>query len=246
MLREALIIALPLLAIGIAPARAAEVSVMSGAAIEAGLVVAAEAFRRETGNTLKITFATTPEMRRRVGGGETPDIVIAPPTLLDELTQSGRVDGAARVPVGRVGVGIAIRKGGPRPDVSTTDALRRAILDADSVVFNRASSGLYVEQLLARLGLAEQIAEKIKRYGGTDMVEPLAHGTGREFGFMPVAEILHMRDHGIELVAPLPADVQHYTSYAAAPASASNAARDFIRFLATPAAKKIFVSAGIE
>ena len=78
------------------------------------------------------------------------------------------------------------------------------------------------------------------------MVDPLVNGKGKEIGFMPVAEILHFRDRGMQLVGPLPADVQHYTSYAAAPASKSSVALNFVRFLGTPAAKEIFVSAGIE
>lgn len=246
MLKQILILAVPTLSAAISSALATEVTVMSGAAVEAGLVVAADAFRKQTGNDVKITFATTPEIRRRVGAGEMPDVVIAPPSLLDELAKSGKVDGVARVLVGRVGVGIAIRRGAPKPDVSTTDALKRAVLNADLVIYNRASSGLYVERLLQRLGVADQIAQKTKRYSGTDMVDPLINGKGKEIGFMPVAEILHFRDKGMELVGPLPAEIQNYTSYAAAPASRSNIALDFVRFLGTPTAKDIFVSAGIE
>ena len=208
-----------MLSVAIFPALATEVTVMSGQAIEAGLVVAVDAFRQQTGNNVKITYATTPQMRQRIGAGETPDVVIAPPALLDELAKAGKIDGGARVPVGRVGVGVAVRKGVPKPDVSTIDAFKRAVLDADSVIYNRASSGLYVEGLLQRLGLAEQIQAKTKRYAGTDMVDPLIHGKGNEIGFMPVAEILHFHDRGMELAGPLPAELQHYTSYAAAPAA---------------------------
>jgi molybdate transport system substrate-binding protein len=181
-----------------------------------------------------------------VGAGATPDVVIAPHAALDELVESGTVDRAARVSLGRVGVGVVIRDGAPKPDVSTTDALKRAVLDADAVIYNRASSGLYVEGLLQRLGLAEHIQAKTKRYTGTDMVEPLAKGKGKEIGFMPVAQILNCRDRGLQLVGPLPADIQNYTRYAAAPASESEGGLAFVRFLGTAEAKGIFVSAGIE
>jgi molybdate transport system substrate-binding protein len=246
MLKQVLVLALPALSAAISPALAVEIKVLSGAAVEPGLVVAAEAFRKQTGNSVKITFATTPEIRRRVGAGETTDVVIAPPAALDELAKSGKVDGTALVPVGRVGVGVVIREGAPKPDISTTDALKRAVLDADSVIYNRASSGLFVEGLLQRLGLAEQIQAKTKRYAGTDMIEPLISGKGKEIGFMPVAEILHFRGRGLQLVGPLPADIQNYTSYAAAPASKSEVALAFVRFLETPVAKSIFVTAGVE
>ena len=230
----------------ISPARATQITVMSGAAVEAGLAVAAEAFRQQTGNNVQIVYATTPEILRRIGAGETPDVVIATPAALDDLVKSGKIEGTARVPVGRVGIGVAIREGAPKPDVSTTDALKRAVLDADSVIYNRASSGLFVESLLQRLGLAEQIQGKTKRYAGTDMIEPLIKGKGNEIGFMPVAEILHFRNRGLQLAGPLPEDVQNYTSYAAQPASKSAVAMAFVRFLETPESKGIFAAAGIE
>jgi molybdate transport system substrate-binding protein len=246
MFKQVLILALPVLSIAISSALAGEVRIMSGQAIEAGLVVAVDAFRKQTGNDVKIAYATTPQMRQRLAAGETPDVVIAPPALLDELTRAGKIDGTAQVPVGRVGVGVAVRRGAPKPDISTVDALKRAILDADSVIYNRASSGLYVETLMQRLGVADQIQAKTRRYAGTDMVDPLVNGSGKEIGFMPVAEIMHLRDRGMELVGPLPAEVQSYTSYSAAPLSKAQIALGFVAFLATPAAKQIFHAAGID
>jgi len=227
-------------------ALATEINVLSGAAVEPGLVTAADLFRERAGHSVKITFATTPEIRRLIGAGATPDVVIAPHGALDELVKSGTVDGAARVSLGRVGVGVVIRDGAPKPDISTTDALKRAVLDADAVIYNRASSGLYVEGLLQRLGLAEHIQSKTKRYSGTDMVEPLANGKGKEIGFMPVAQILNCRGRGLQFVGPLPADIQNYTRYAAEPAPKSEGGLAFVRFLGTAEVKRIFASAGIE
>jgi molybdate transport system substrate-binding protein len=223
-----------------------EISVLSGAAVEPGLVAAVELFRKQTGHDVTITFATTPEMRRLVGAGAAPDVWIAPPEALDEFAKSGKVDPAARVLLGRVGVGVVVRDGAPKPDVSTTDALKRAVLDADSVIYNRASSGLYVEALLQRLGLAEQTAAKTRRYTGTDMIEPLIKGQGKEIGFMPVVQILNWRGRGLQLAGPLPADIQHHTTYAAAAAPQSEGGRTFVRFLGTPDAKDMFARAGVE
>jgi len=229
----------------VSPAFALDINVLSGAAVEPGLLAAADVFRKRTGNNVKITFATTPEIRRLVGAGETPDVVIAPHAALDELAKSGKVAGAERVSLGRVGIGVVIRDGAPKPDVSTIDALKRAVLDADSVIYNRASSGLYVEALLQRLGLAEQIQTTTKRYTGTDMIEPLIKGQGKEIGFMPVVQILNWRGRGLQLVGPLPADIQNYTSYAAEPAPKSEGGLTFVRFLGTAESKAIFVAAGI-
>jgi molybdate transport system substrate-binding protein len=225
---------------------AVEINVLSGAAVEPGLHAAADIFRQQAGNRIKITFATTPEMRRLVGEGIAPDVWIAPPAALDEFAKSGRIDLATRVLLGRVGVGVVIRDGARKPDVSTVDALKRAVLDADAVIYNRASSGLYVEALLQRLGLAEQIRAKTRRYIGTDMIGPLINGKGNEIGFMPVVQILNWRGRGLELAGPLPADIQHHTTYAAAPASGSASGLGFVRFLGTADAKAVFARAGVE
>ena len=222
------------------------INVLSGAAVEPALISAADIFRKRTGNMVKITFATTPEIRRLVGAGATPDAVIVPPAALDELARSGTIDGSARVSLGRVGIGIVVREGAPKPDVSTTDALKRAVLDADAVIYNRASSGLYVEGLLQQLGLAEQVRTQTKRYTGTDMIEPLIHGKGNEIGFLPLVQILNFRGRGLQLAGPLPADIQNYTTYAAAPAPKSEGGIAFVRFLGTSEARGIFAGVGIE
>jgi len=181
-----------------------------------------------------------------VGAGETPDVVVAPPSVLDEIAKSGKFDNTARVEVGRVGIGVAVRDGAPKPDISTIDAFKRAVLDADSLVYNRASTGLFVEGLLQRLGLAEQTKAKTTRYAGSEMLERVVNGTGKELAFSPVTEILLYRGKGLQLVGPLPAEIQNFTAYAAQPVLQSKAALAFVRFLATPAAKTIFVAAGIE
>jgi len=228
------------------PAFATEVHVLSGGAVEPGLVIAADAFRKETGNEVKISFATAPEIRRRLDAGETSDVVIAPPAVLDEVTKSGKLDNQARVEVGRVGIGVAVRDGVPKPDISTTEAFKRAVLDAGSLIYNRASSGLFVEGLLQRLGLAEQVQAKTMRYAGSEMLEHVINGKGKELALSPVTEILLYRGKGLQLVGLLPAEIQNFTAYAAEPASRSEAGLAFVRFLGTPAAKAIFVAAGVE
>src|SRR6266849_2777676 len=134
--RVLLTIALGLVAA--APAFAAEINIISAGAVEPGIVAAADAFRKETGAEVKIKFATAPAIQQRVGGGEAADVVIAPPALIEELAKAGKLDGSGRAPVGRVGVGVLVRNGAAKPDVSSTDALKGVLLDAQSVVYNKA------------------------------------------------------------------------------------------------------------
>jgi molybdate transport system substrate-binding protein len=228
------------------PALAAEISVLSGGAVEPGVVAAAEAFRKATGNDVKINFAPAPEIRKRVGAGVTPDVVIAPLAVLDDFVKSGKLDGKTRVSVGRVGIGVAVREGAPKPDISTTDAFKRSVLEADSLVYNLASSGLIVEALLQRLGLAEQTKAKTTRYPGSETMEHVIKGKGKELGLSPMTEILLHRGKGLQLVGPLPAEIQSFTAYAAEAASRSEAAVAFVQFLGKPEAKAMFVAAGIE
>jgi molybdate transport system substrate-binding protein len=233
-----------------APALAAEINVLSAGAVEPGVTAVAEAFRKETGTEVRVKFATAPAIRERVGKGEAADVVIAPPALIDELAKAGKLDGAARAAVGRVGVGVVIRDGAAKPDVSSIDALKRALLDAQSVVYNKASTGLYLDKLFDRLGVGGEVRAKETRYAdGAAVMEHVIHGKGKEIGFGAITEIRLYGGKGAQFVAPLPPEAQNYTSYAAAP-SAAPANRDgaaaFVKFLASPAARAAFQAKGVE
>ncbi len=230
-------------------AGAAEIRVLSAGAIEPGLKAAAAAYKREAGIEVRITFATAPQLRKRVGDGEAADVVIAPPAVIEEFARDGRV-AQLRAGVGRVGLGVAVRPDAPLPDISNAAALQRSVIDAESLVFNTASTGLYFEGLLKKMGVYEAVQTKTTRYpDGASVMEHLLKGKGREVGFGPITEILLYRDKGLRLVGPLPADAQNYTNYTAAPMSAAanaDAAAAFVRYLASPASKALFIAAGIE
>jgi len=228
---------------------AAEITVLSGGAVEPGLHAAAHAFEKQTGHTVKITFNTTPQIRKRVGAGETFDVVIAPPAAVKDFTAAGKVE-AGGVDIGKVGMGVVIRPGAPVPDIANAEAIKRAVLEAETIVFNRASSGLYFEGLLKKMGVYGQIEARAARYAtGAEVMEHVLKGKGKEVGFGPITEILQYRDKGLRLVGPLPAEIQNYTSYTAVAMSAGAnkaEAQELVRYLGGPAGKKLFVAAGIE
>jgi len=228
---------------------AAEITVISGGAIEPGLKAAAAAFEKETGHKVKITFNTTPQMRKRVAAGDTFDVIIAPPAAVKEMASAGKVD-AGGVDVGRVGSGVAVRPGAPVPAIATADDIKKAVLEAESIVFNRASTGLYFENLLKKWGIYEQIEGKAARYTtGAEVMKHVLKGKGREVGFGPITEILLEKEHGLILVGPFPPEIQNYTSYIAVSMSAGtqkDAAQALVKFLGGPVGKPLFVAAGIE
>jgi molybdate transport system substrate-binding protein len=246
MKRYALLVLLATASLG---AAAAEITVLSGGAIEPGLHAAAAAFEKQTQHTVKITFNTTPQSVKRVSGGEKFDVVILPPGALKQLAAAGKVEEGG-VTVGRVGLGVLVRTGAPVPDISSTEAIKRTVLEAESMTFNRASTGIYFENLLKKLGIWAEAEPKTTRYAdGASVMEHIIKGKGKEVGFAAITEILLYKDKGVRYVGPLPADIQNYTTYVATPmAGGANAelAQEFARFLGGPVGKPLFVAAGIE
>ena len=227
-----------------------QVRVISPSAMHSSLDLLVEAWRKRSADEIKLTFETAPMLPKRLAAGEVVDIIIVPPDRMEEVVKLGKANPNGQFVLGRVGVGVLIRADAPVPDISTTEALKRSVLAADSVVFNRASSGLYVERLMEKLGLAEGIKAKTVRH--RDAQEQFTHilnGKGREIGFGGLTEIVRWRDRGLKLVGPLPSDIQNYTVYTAALAAEPQnpvAARAFFEFLASPAAKAILKSNGVD
>ncbi len=230
-------------------AQAADITVISGGAIEPGLRAAAAAFEKQTGHKVKITFNTTPQMRKRVAAGDAFDVIIAPPAAVKDFTAAGKVE-AGGVDVGRVGSGVAVRPGAPVPAIATVDDIKKTVLEAESIVFNTATTGLYFENLLKKWGIYEQVQGKAVRYTtGAEVMKHALKGKGREVAFGPITEILLEKEHGLILVGPFPPEIQNYTSYIAVPMSAGtqkNLAQELVKFLGGPAGKPLFVAAGIE
>jgi molybdate transport system substrate-binding protein len=224
-------------------------TVLSAGAVEPGLVAAVAAFQRDTGRTVTVTFNTAPEIRARIDGGEVFSVLVAPPAVLGELAKTGKL-GAERADLGRVGLGVAVRDGAPVPDIASADALRQSVLAAESLVFNRASTGIYFEGLLKKIGIYAQVEPKTTRYAdGEAVFEHVLKGKGREIGVGAITEILLFREKGLRFVGPLPADVQNYTAYVAAPmtgGAGAEAARTLVAFLGSPSGKAHFTAAGIE
>ena len=219
---------------------------LSAGAVEPGLRAALALYDQP----VAVTFNTAPQIRSRVEEkGEKFDVVIVPPGVMDAFAAAGRVE-SERVMLGRVGQGIAVRPDAPLPDVSSVAALKRALLEAESVVFNRATGGQYIESMLRRIGVYGDIERKTTRYASAaEVMDHLLRGTRREVGFAPMTEIMLYEVKGLRFVGPLPAEVQHYNAYVASPmrgAANAPAAAALVKFLGTTPAKAALAAGGVE
>lgn len=232
-------------------APAAELQVLSVGSINPGLANNGEQFKKDTGNQVTIQVDTAPGLSRRLRAGESADILIATADVIEEAVKAGKVVAGTRMLVARVGVGVTVRKGATRPDVKTPASLKQALEGADSIVYNEGSSGLYLDRLFAQMGIAEKLKSKTTRYpNGGQVAQHIVNGKGNEIGFLPVSYIMtNAASMGIQFVGPLPGDTQNYTAYEAVVmtgSKAQDAARDFIKYLGTAPAKKIFAASGVD
>ena len=225
--------------------------VLSAGAVKRGVAQVCKDFERATGTPVSIEFDSAPKLRKRVGAGETADVIVVPPALMDEFDKQGRIDAASRGFVGRSRMGVVVHKRAPSPDVSDTAAFRRALAGAAAVVHNKASSGLYSAKLLEKLGLDKKLGERIVIVeSGSAVMQAVADKGPGAIGLAQISEVMVMIDKGcaVKLVAPLPDEIQNVTNYDAAAFAASGshkAARELAASLASDAAKKVFAATGI-
>lgn len=227
------------------------IRVLSAAAVRQGLASLVESFGAETGTEVNLTFTTGPNIRERLEAGtDVAEVIVAPEELIDALAGKGRVLGDGVAKLGGVEAGIAIKTGTPVPDISTAGALRAALLKADAVVFNKASSGDFIAQMIAGLGVAEEIAAHVQRFeDGAEAMRFLAAAEGdNALGFGQSTGLKIHEPMGITVIGPLPADIGKVTTYVAAtaPEAADPAeARALIAFLTNDAGRKVFRETGV-
>lgn len=232
--------------------RAADIMVLSAGALEAGLPALAGAYGKAHGHTIRVEIATPPAIRRRLVAGARADVLIVPPGVLEDKAIAPRIEQATGRVIGRAGVGIAVHVDAPAPTIDSADAVKAALLAADSVVYNTASTGTYFVKLIERLGIAEPVKAKATIYAsGQEVMAHVAKGAqGRgELGIGPITEINLYVGKGVRLVGPLPPEIQNHTSYVAAVMSggvAPTVAADFIAFLSSPSSRAAFAATGLD
>jgi molybdate transport system substrate-binding protein len=227
---------------------AAEIKVLASNGVKAALQDLAPAFERDAGHKLNIEFGVAAPLKRQIEGGAPFDLAILTEAGIADLAKQGKVDPATRTNIARSGVGIGIRAGAPRPDISSTDALKRTLLAAKSVSWAKeGASGVYFASVLKRIGIADQVMPKaILAPSGADVGALLVSGKA-ELGALLVNELMAVR--GVEVVGPLPPELQSYTTFTTGVSSGSKdaaTAKALIKFLSSPAAGAVFKSKGQE
>src|ERR1700736_1048901 len=234
------------------PASAAEVRVMISGGLTAAYKALVPEFERLTGN--KVVTAYGPSMGTTVNAipvrlerGEPADVLIMVGYALGDLIKQGKVIADSRVDLVRSPIGIAVKSGAPKPDISSAEAVKHALLAAKSIAYSDSASGVYVStEMFQRLGIADAMKDKAKKIPAEPVAGVVARGDA-EIGFQQISEMLPVP--GVDIVGPLPADLQNITVFSAGIATVSkepDAGRALIKFLASPAARDAIIKSGME
>jgi molybdate transport system substrate-binding protein len=226
---------------------AVEITVLSSNGMHPVMHEMMPEFERATACKILTHYATGNKILKRVQGGETADVLIAPAPVIDELIRRRRVEDRTCVNLARSQVGLAVRAGAPRPEIGSVDALKQALLRAKSVTYTgTGASGIHFANILERLGISDAIKQKARIPAGGLVGELVARGEA-DIAVQQISELMTVA--GIDLVGPLPAEVQNTTLLVAGVFTASphaDAAQALIAFLSTPAAARVFKANGME
>jgi len=199
----------------------AAIKVLTTRAIATVLNEAGAEFEQITGHKLNVTTDIAIRMVRRIQAGESFDVLVASPEQIDTLIEEGKIIAETRTNLARSGIGVEVRAGALKPDISSVEALKRALLDAKSVAYlKEGQSGIYLAALIERLGLTEALKSKVVRPDSDTVSELVAKGEV-ELGLVVITQIL--TTHGVELVGPLPPELQSYIVFTAGVSTNSRA-----------------------
>lgn len=228
-------------------ATAAEIKVLSSNAIKEAYLELVPGFERATEHKVATIWAGTVEIMKRMQAGETFDLIIMAGPSLDELVKLGKIVPGSRVDLVRSGVGVAVRAGAPKPDISSSDAVKKALLAARSIGFSTGPSGVYLAGLFQRMGIADEIKPKLKQVPPGVPVGTIIASGEAEIGFQQMSELIHVA--GIDYLGPLPADIQRITVFSGGihtGAKQADAAKALVKFLTAPAAVPVIKKHGLE
>jgi len=235
---------------GAGRAEAVDLQVLSAGAMRSIVTELAAAYEKETGTTVKLTFGTVGVIKAKLADGAPADVVIMTQEAMQEMARQGAVVEGSWTAIGRTGIGVGVRDGAPKPDISNSESLKRTLLATKSLTYvdpaQGGTSGIHFAGVLQRLGIADAVKSKTTLVPGGYPAELVAKGEV-EMVVHQISEIIPVK--GVTLVGPLPKDLQKITVYAAGVTVASASqpvSRTFVTFLARPAFKPKLAAAGLD
>ncbi|MEI7805545.1 MAG: molybdate ABC transporter substrate-binding protein [Hyphomicrobiales bacterium] len=231
-------------------ANAAEIKILTAGAFKQVVLALVPDFEKQTGHKVTVDNGTAGELSKRIEGGEAFDVAVITPGVVDDLAKKGKIAEGSRVALASVGVGVMVKAGAPAPDVSTVDAFKRALVNAKTVAYidpaSGGSSGVYLDKLFEKLGVADVVRPKAKLKRGGYVADLIVSGEA-ELGIHQISEIVPVKE--VTLVGPLPKEIQNSTTYAAglsASTKEGDAAKALIKALSGPAAAAVLKSKGMD
>lgn len=229
-------------------AGAAEIKVISSVGVKLALEKLTPQFEKASGHKLNVIYGTSVPLFRKIEAGETFDAVILTPQMVDDLAKKGRVGAGTATPFAKIGIGVAIKSGAPKPALATADDLKAALTKAKAISYSKEGlSGTVMAKVIDRLGLTAQLKDRTILETRSGMAAaPVAEGKA-DLGFTLISEILPIQ--GVQLAGPLPAEVQTYVLFSGGIASGfkdAAAAKALFDFFKSPAARPALDAAGIE
>ena len=222
-----------------------EIKVLSSLAHREAYLELVPQFEKMTSNKVSTTWAGTNDIMKRLAAGEIFDLVIVSSSSVDELIKQGKV--AGRVDLAKTGIGVAVRAGSLKPDISSGASVKNALLAAMSVGYSTGPSGVYLMGMFQSMGIADEVKAKTRQVPSGGTVGPIIASGEAEIGFQQVSELVHIP--GVEFVGPLPAEVQHVTVFSCAVQTAGknpDAARDLVKHLTAKSADAVFKKHGLD
>lgn len=231
-------------------ASAAELKVYSTIGVQAAMEELAPAFEKQSGDKLVFTFNTAAALTKRIQAGEHADAMILTRQNLETLAKENKVSGHI-TPVASSGISVVVKSGAPKPDISTPDALKATLLKAKTIAYSNpaagGASGVYVGKMIERMGLTDQLKDKTRHPPAGGNAAHLVASGEAELAIQQTPEVMSAK--GVDLVGPLPGNLNNITHFAAdvstAP-TAKSSAEAFMKFLTSPEAVKVFKARGLE
>jgi molybdate transport system substrate-binding protein len=224
-----------------------EISVLSSIATREAYRELVPQFERASGHKVATTWAGTVDIMKRMAAGERYDLIVISSEALDELVRQGKVVPGSRTDLATCGIGVAVRSGARKPDIGSGEALKRALLAARTVGHSSGPSGVYLGALFERMGIAAELKAKHRSVPSGMTVGTIVASGEAEIGFQQISELVHI--DGIDLVGPLPPEVQCITVFCCgihAAAAHPDQARALARFLSAPETQAIYRKNGLQ